>query len=59
MAWQFWRAPKLLVVGARANVHHLPHEIAEDFLGDGAVELVAGHLPGVDAQRTRASCELS
>ena len=46
-------------VEASRRVSHVPCDIVEDFLCDGAEELVAGHLPGVGAKRTRASCEWS
>jgi hypothetical protein len=29
------------------RIEHFPHDIVQDFLGDGAEELVAGDLPGV------------
>jgi hypothetical protein len=51
--------PKLLVVGTRANVRHFADNTVQDLPGDGLEELVVHDLSGVDAQRMRASCELS
>jgi hypothetical protein len=45
---QFGHTPKLLVVGVRAHVQHFAYDIVQDLLGDGAEELVAGDLPGVE-----------
>ncbi|MFN2245357.1 MAG: hypothetical protein ACK2U2_23915, partial [Anaerolineae bacterium] len=59
---QFRRMPKLLVVGARANVRHLADDIVEDLFGDGAEEFVAGDLPGVEVDvclSAPSSCALS
>jgi hypothetical protein len=48
VAWQLRLWPQLLVVGARANVRHFAHNVIENLLGDGAKELVARNLPGVE-----------
>jgi hypothetical protein len=49
---------RLVCCETSSRIGHFAHKIAQDFLRDGAEELVAGHLPGVDAKPTRASCEL-
>ena len=42
VAWQFRRTPRLLYVGAGANVQHFADNMVEDLFDDGAEELVAG-----------------
>jgi hypothetical protein len=47
--------PQLLVVCARANVRHFAYHIVQNLSGDGAEELVAGHLPGVEVNAGQLS----
>ena len=41
------------------RVGHLAHNVIQYLFGNSAQNLVACHLPGADAPRTRASCGLS
>jgi hypothetical protein len=49
----------LRAVEPSGRVGHFASDIVEALLNDSTKERAARHLPGVDAQRTRAGCELS